>query len=164
MDKFSFFIVQETGELYNPIVYGEEQTPPDEATPPGCELMHVSTSTSDFTIIKALMWGGNIELASEYIPVSYGGLYYSYEEERFKFRKKPEFNILNAVREHRDALLADTDDMVLVPDLPGNLMQITLDYRQALRDLTKNANPNWEKIEDFPWPDKPLHIYHPAKT
>lgn len=53
-----------------------------------------------------------------------------------------------AVREQRDALLAQTDWWVL-PDRTAT--QAQLDYRQALRDITAQAGfPN-----DVTWPTKP---------
>ena len=55
---------------------------------------------------------------------------------------------LNAVRHMRNTLLAETDWWVLPDRTPT---QEQLDYRQALRDITKTATI----LEDVVWPTKP---------
>ena len=54
----------------------------------------------------------------------------------------------------RAELLVETDWWIL----RGNPTQEQLDYRQALRDITKTAKPKlnkWNEVTDVEWPTKP---------
>lgn len=55
---------------------------------------------------------------------------------------------LNALRRERDALIEQTDWWVLPDRTPT---QAQLDYRQALRDITKE----YKSRDDVVWPTKP---------
>ena len=58
------------------------------------------------------------------------------------------------LRMERNILLVETDWWIL----RGNPTQEQLDYRQALRDITKTAVPKldkWDKVTGVEWPTKP---------
>jgi len=58
------------------------------------------------------------------------------------------------LRTERNSLLAETDWWIL----RGNPTQEQLDYRQALRDITKTATPElneWRELTGVEWPTKP---------
>jgi len=69
--------------------------------------------------------------------------------------------LMNAFREKRNILLAETDWCVLsdVSTAPAEL----LTYRQALRDLPSTASPEWKhnevtgarEVSGVSWPTKP---------
>ena len=56
-------------------------------------------------------------------------------------------NKWNQIREHRDKLLSDTDWWAMSD---RTMSQAQIDYRQALRDITTQSDPN-----DITWPTKP---------
>ena len=69
--------------------------------------------------------------------------------------------LMNAFREKRNILLAETDWCVL-SDVPTATAEL-LTYRQALRDLPSTASPEWKhnevtgarEVSGVSWPTKP---------
>ena len=63
--------------------------------------------------------------------------------------------LLTELKAKRNRLLAESDPMVL-PDFPGGSTQVTLAYRQVLRDLPARFNSlaSLEALTDADWPVK----------
>jgi putative NADH-flavin reductase len=66
--------------------------------------------------------------------------------------------LIDKIRAERNVKIAETDDLVYVPDYPAGYMDQILAYRAALRDITNNIDPAWTDIIHVVWPTKPNFI------
>ena len=150
--------LKEDGSCYQGVIYDESLTPPAEVVPVDCELVHFDETNSNYALMVALFVGPDTEgLAADYVGVPPRSVVkYDFETKGFVFTKPIRPKVIDMVREFRNAELANTDHLLMIPDLPDELKQKTIEYRKSLRDLTKGAKDSWNHL-DYPWPEKPDH-------
>lgn len=159
MTEFALYIRKENGLPYQtPPYVGDDVEPALSVTPPDCELIIINNTNKDYDLLYAMLIEDPNSIAADYLPYQIGGLKYDFENKTFIFEKAVPFDLAGAVRQERDRLLKQTDDLALVPDYPGDLHDQIVQYRAALRDLPKNLNSKWKTLEDVVWPERPAHI------
>lgn len=159
MTKYAL-LCNDDGTLINHWAYTEETWPPADIVQPGQLLVEFTESTENFEILHAMFLTDATEISSQYLTPGDGGVTYNTNTQKFEFHKPPivSFSLLESIREHRNILLAQTDDNALVPDYPDALKAELLAYRTALRDITTNLDPSWTTLDAVVWPVRPDFI------
>lgn len=158
MSRYSVIFKKSDGLCFNGLCYNSEHTPPTEAVPSDCVLAFFDDATPQYNLLYALFVEDTIQAADTYDQPLRGSVKYNIESNTFELIERSPFDILSAVREHRNKLIAETDLIMQVPDLPTSVKDEIKTYRQALRDVTKNANPSWTTVVEFPWPEIPAAL------
>lgn len=163
MAKYGVYF-KEDGTLGSRVVYTEQELPHPDHYIPGCTIVTFDETTEDYGILYGLFVEDPDKQYSQYLPAELGGVAYDFNTKTFSFvipdaRKS---DILAEVRAERKNLLASTDDLALIPDLPTALKTELLNYRQALRDITKTIDPESTTFSDVVWPELPV-AFRPAR-
>lgn len=149
---------KDTGECRDGVIYDETLTPPAHVVPSDCSLVHFDETHPDYALMVALFVGPDLDG----ISLDYAGVppktvvKYDFTTTKFVFTKPVRFTTLEMVRMQRNAELSNCDHLLSLPDLPEELKQKTLEYRQKLRDITEGADSSWDFL-DYPWPEIPSH-------
>lgn len=158
MSRFSVIFKKSDGLCFNGLCYNTEHTPPAEAVPSDCTLVFFDENTEGYELLYALFVEDTIQVGDTYDAPLRGSVKYNFTTNKFEFIEREPFDIIVAVREYRNTLIAQTDLIMQVPDLPASVKDEVKAYRQALRDITKNANPSWTTVVEFPWPELPAAL------
>ena len=152
-------IFNNDGTLHNSHVYIDADIPPAELLPPDCGLATFNETIANFAFLYAYFVEDPDRITNDYIPQSWGGATYNFETRSFTFAlRDPEPLLIDKIRAERNVKIAETDDLVYVPDYPAGYMDQILAYRAALRDITNNIDPAWTDIIHVVWPTKPNFI------
>ncbi len=158
MAKFGI-LLKEDGTLHSGFWYSEENLPAPEVVPQDAKLLVIEDSRQDYEFLYAYFVEDINRITISYLPLYAPGAFnYNFDTDSFTFNLAPVPDVLAEVRRERNTRIAETDDLMLVPDYPADLKQQLISYRAALRDITNNPDPSWTKIEDFPWPERPHFI------
>lgn len=165
MAKFGVYF-KEDGTVGSNMVFTENHIPPESVTPPGLTLVIVDRSTKDYDILYGLFVEDQDKKYANYVPYTSGGITYNFDTKEFSFAISEERDIrfIDEVRVDRDQRLKFTDELALIPDLPDSLKAELIEYRQQLRDITKNIDPSWESMNQVVWPELPTAFKHVAFT
>jgi hypothetical protein len=152
-------IFNNDGTMHSTNVYKDAEIPLVELLPPDCRLVTFDETDANFTFLYAYFVEDPDRITNDYMPQSYGGATYDFETNTFTFAPRPpEPSLIDRIRFERNLKIAETDDLVYVPDYPAGYMDQILAYRAALRDITDNIDPAWSDIIHVVWPTKPHFI------
>lgn len=152
-------IFNNDGTLFHSHAFQDAEIPAVELLPPNCSLVTFDETTENFEFLYAYFIEDPDRLTNEYLPQSSGGCTYNFSTRSFAFAlRPPEPSLLDKIRTERNQKIADTDDLVYVPDYPAGYMDQLLAYRAALRDITDNIDPAWTDVTHVVWPTKPAFI------
>lgn len=154
MTQYALYFKKDTNLPLNWCVFQGENIPPLEVTPPGCELVSFDELSKDFDILYALYVE---DPEKKYFDYDMFTTTYNFETKEFSFQKKVIPSNLEQIRAERNAKIAYTDDLVLAPDIPDELKNSLLEYRQALRDITDGLDPDTSS-HDVKWPELPIQF------
>ena len=158
MAKFGI-LLKEDGTLHSGFYYKEQDIPDENILPLDARLLVIEDTRSDYEFLYAYFVDDANRITTAYLPLYAPGAFtYNFATSEFTFNLAPVPNLLDEVRKERNIRIAETDDLMLVPDYPADLMQQLVTYREALRNITNNPDPSWTRIEDFPWPARPSFI------
>lgn len=157
MNKYALLVYKDTGIAGVGSAFVNEQIPTEEFLPPDKVLVEFDETHPDYELLYLLLVDDNIGTGSEYMPPIKGGVKYNFDTKRFEFTKEPPPNTLEIIRAMRNDMIRNTDDLMLVPDLPQALKDELIAYRQALRDVTANAT-NITPLDTIAWPTPPKFI------
>jgi hypothetical protein len=114
--------------------------------------------TTNFELLKAFFVLDPDRLVIDYKPAMEGGVLYNADTGTFSFHKMDLSINVEAVKNFRNELLRQSDMYMLIPDLPQDIKQELLAYRQALRDSTNKINVEWKTVRDIQWPEFPRKL------
>lgn len=158
MAKFGI-LLKEDGTLHSGFWYKEEDLPNPEVLPPDARLLVIEDTRPNYEFLYAYFVEDTNRITTRYLPLATPGAFnYNWETEEFTFNLAPIPDLLGEVRRERNKRIEETDGLMLVPDYPADLKQQLIVYRAALRDITNNPDPSWERVEQFPWPERPHFI------
>ena len=158
MAKFGI-LLKEDGTLHSGFWYREEDLPNTELLPPDARLLVIEDTRQDYEFLYAYFVEDSNRITTRYLPMQAPNAFiYNWNTGEFTFNLAPIPDLLFEVRRERNKRIAETDELMLVPDYPSDLKQQLIDYRAALRDITDNPDPSWERVEQFPWPERPHFI------
>lgn len=156
MSTYGLIVDRSTGiPVYN---YGFKEVDFPTVIPDGCELVTFGEKTSNFALLYALAFEDPDQIASDYLLPAVGGIVYNFKTKAFSLHKQ-DFSInLDQLRAVRNSMLAQTDKYMMIPDLPDNIKQKVLAYRQALRAAPAKVGKEWKTIHDVAWPEFPQEL------
>lgn len=155
MARYGLFFRGDTNKPVNLYLYRENEFPPVEAYPKdGSYFVTFDENTPNYDLIYGVLVDDKEKIYGEYDSFN---TTYDVATNTFTFVKKSIPSVIDQIRIERDRRLAFTDELMFAPDYPDDIKQALLDYRQALRDITKNL-PAGADVLTAPWPELPSKL------
>lgn len=152
MARYGLFFRADTNKPLNLYIYRENELPPVETWPKdGSYLVTFDDTHQDYN----MLYGVFVEDQDrEYSGYDGPNAVYDRATNTITVPQLPVVTVIDQIRIERNRRIAWTDEIMFAPDLPANIKQELLDYRQALRDITKNLPPGAD-LHTAPWPEIP---------
>lgn len=158
MELYGILVLNDTGVPVFNYGYTEEEFPPTSVINPTTTLVTFSKDTENFDIIYALVFADPDRIAVDYKLPNNGGIIYNFNTGSFELHKEDWSIKLDELTHVRNQLLSNTDKYMLIPDLPDDIRNELIVYRQTLRDATSKVGNEWNTIHDIEWPEFPQKL------
>jgi hypothetical protein len=155
MTNFAILINKNTGIPIKEIGYTGDDILTEDLIPPNVEQIIVNDTNPNFELIKAFFFGDPNRLTTEYKLVRDGGIKYDFTSKSFTFHKDDISIDIEQVRNVRNDMLKQTDQYMLVPDLPQDIKTQLITLRSTLRNITSKVGTEWQTVYDIQWPTFP---------
>lgn len=157
MKKYAILVFKDTGVAGVAQAFVDEQIPSLNLLPPDKDLVEFDETHPDFDLLYALTIDDTAGVGAEYLAPIQGGVKYNFDTQRFEFTKDTPPDVFEIARNTRNQMIRETDDLMLVPDMPQSLKDQLVTYRQALRDVTNNLTADTNPA-NIVWPERPHFI------
>lgn len=158
MALYGILVFNNTGIPVFNYGYTEEDFPSSSVIDPNTTLVTFSEDTENFDIIYARLFVDPDRLAVNYKLPCDGGIIYNFSTDSFELHKEDWSIQLDEFTNTRNQMLASTDKYMLIPDLPNDIQDELVVYRQKLRDITSKLGNEWNTIHDIDWPEFPKKL------
>jgi hypothetical protein len=153
MEQYGFLVDSDTGVPIDNIGFKESEFP--STIPSHTMLVKFNQSTPDFEKIYAMFFGDPNRLTVDLLLPHEGGVVYNKSNNTFTFTEIDWSINIEEFKKVRNNMITSTDKYMLLPDLPQNLKDEIVSYRQQLRDITKKVGTEWKTVHDINWPTPP---------
>jgi hypothetical protein len=157
MTQYALFFSTETKKPVNLILFKDAEIPPAYVHPDGQILVTFNETTPNFDLLYGLFVE---DPDRNYDQYDHFNTEYNADTQEFTFVKRLIISNLELIRTERNTKIKFTDELMHAPDLPSNLRDDLVAYRQALRDITVGLSENVDPMT-FEWPELPAPFAQP---
>lgn len=159
MNLYGILVFNDTGIPVFNYGYTEDEFPSESSYDSTVmSLITFSENIENFNIIYARIFHDIDNIAIKYKLPRDGGIVYNFNTKTFELYEEDWSINLDVFIDGRNQLLAKTDKFMLIPDLPDDIRNDLINYRQLLRDITSKVNNEWLTIHDIEWPEFPQKL------
>jgi len=164
MAKFGLMLQEANGYCFNSWAYKENEEPPAEAVPEGVRFVWITDEHPQWEQAYRIIVDDDTEGESpwaEYVPPSTtNGPKYDFATGTFTFPKFERPSLLDQCRAMRDEQLDASDYFMLLDDVPEDMMNQVIAWREELREMpNKVISGEWTHPRDLVYSPVPVFLH-----
>ena len=169
MAKFGLMLQEANGYCFNTYPYYENEEPPAEAIPEGVRFVWITDEHPQWEQAYRIFVDDDTEGESpwaEYVlPSSNGGPQYDFALGTFTFPRFERPSLLDECRAIRDEQLDASDYFMLLDDVPEDMMNQVIAWRDELRAMPEKViSGEWTHSRDIVYSPTPIFLHDHARA